>query len=151
MVPKSLAPAAVMVMLGWPAFSNTHAQPESADPAQGATLYAENCASCHGENLEGQPDWRTPTADGTLPAPPHDETGHTWHHGDATLFEYTKLGGKEALRRSGATGFTSGMPGFGEQLSDQEIWHILAFIKSQWVPEVQAVQRERTAAEQTRP
>ena len=47
------------------------------DPVAGAQLYAENCASCHGANLEGQADWRSPGPDGRLPAPPHDETGHT--------------------------------------------------------------------------
>ncbi len=50
--------------------------------ALGRTVYAEHCAECHGKNLEGEPDWRTPKADGTLPAPPHDDSGHTWHHGD---------------------------------------------------------------------
>jgi len=42
--------------------------------------YQELCASCHGVNLEGQPNWREYKADGSLPAPPHDEAGHTWHH-----------------------------------------------------------------------
>jgi mono/diheme cytochrome c family protein len=67
--------------------------PTAVDIAQGKALYAESCASCHGANLEGQPDWRTPGPDGRLPAPPHDETGHTWHHPDRVLFQYTKLGG----------------------------------------------------------
>ncbi len=26
--------------------------------ANGREVYAQNCAGCHGENLEGQPDWR---------------------------------------------------------------------------------------------
>ncbi len=98
----------------------------------GRTLYADNCASCHGANLEGQPNWRSPNADGVLPAPPHDRTGHTWHHDDALLFEYTKLGGQAALEVRGVTGFTSGMPSFGETLTDDEIWNILAYIRSTW-------------------
>ena len=53
--------------------------------ALGQRLYAENCATCHGADLEGQPDWQTPLANGRYPAPPHDETGHTWHHADALL------------------------------------------------------------------
>ena len=48
-------------------------------------------------NLEGQPDWQTPDDNGTLPAPPHDETGHEWHHDNRLLFEYTQLGGAAAL------------------------------------------------------
>ena len=56
----------------------------------GFNNYQEYCASCHGVNLEGQSNWRSRNEDGTLPAPPHDETGHTWHHETEMLFEYTK-------------------------------------------------------------
>ncbi len=125
-------------------------QPVSSDSGLGEPLYQEYCASCHGADLEGEPDWRSQKEDGTLPAPPHDETGHTWHHGDDLLFNYTKLGGQEALAKSGITNFTSGMPGFGEQLSDEEIWHILAFIKSTWSERILDVQAVRTEAEQLR-
>jgi len=105
--------------------------------ASGEVLYGENCASCHGAQLQGQPDWRTPDGDGILPAPPHNETGHTWHHGNAQMFTYTRLGGQLALEASGMTGFTSGMPGFSETLSDAQIWDILAFIRSTWSPRIQ--------------
>lgn len=94
----------------------------------GQPLYAIHCASCHGDNLQGQPDWRVAKTDGTLPAPPHDDSGHTWHHPDALLFNYTKQGGQAIAPE----GFTSAMPAFGETLSDSEIWAILSFIKSRW-------------------
>lgn len=116
------------------------------DIVAGQVLYQENCASCHGANLEGEPDWRAAKEDGTLPAPPHDETGHTWHHGEGLLFNYTKLGGKEALASQGID-FNSGMPGFGEQLSDQKIWDILAYIKSTWPARQQELQATRTESE----
>ncbi|QXT41392.1 cytochrome c [Gymnodinialimonas ceratoperidinii] len=120
--------------------------PETVDIVQGAVLYAENCAACHGANLEGQPDWQVPGDDGVLPAPPHDATGHTWHHTDALLFNYTALGGREMMARLGVE-FNSGMPGMADTLSEQEIWDILAFIQSTW-PERQRVgQAERTQAE----
>lgn len=96
--------------------------------ALGRTIYAEQCAECHGKNLEGEPDWRTPKADGTLPAPPHDDNGHTWHHGDELLFRYTKGGGAAIAPAE----FKSGMPAFGGALSDDQIWAVLAFIKSTW-------------------
>ena len=124
-------------------------QPGTVDVAAGKILYAEICASCHGVNLEGQEDWQSPGPDGILPAPPHDDTGHTWHHGDALIFGYTKLGGKAALAAEGIE-FNSGMPGFGEVLSDQAIWDILAYIKSTWPGRVQEVQAVRTEAEQMR-
>jgi len=96
--------------------------------ALGRAVYAEHCAACHGKNLEGESDWRTPKADGTLPAPPHDESGHTWHHGDELLFLYTKAGGEAVV----PAGFKSGMPPFEGILTDEEIWAVLAFIKSTW-------------------
>ncbi len=96
--------------------------------AQGRKLYAENCASCHGTKLEGQKNWRRPLPEGGLAAPPHDQTGHTWHHPDQLLFKYTKLGGQAIAPK----GFKSNMPGFAETLSDEAIWAVLAFIKSSW-------------------
>ncbi|MDP3958853.1 MAG: cytochrome c [Pseudorhodobacter sp.] len=116
------------------------------DIARGARLYGEACASCHGDKLQGQPDWQTPGADGIYPAPPHDESGHTWHHSDAVLFEYVRLGGAQALAAQGVTGFASGMPAFGSRLSDRETRDILAFIKSQWPKRARAAQAARSAA-----
>jgi len=110
------------------------------DPRQvsaGQQLYAEYCAECHGANLEGEPNWRQRRADGTLPAPPHDASGHTWHHGDDLLFRYTKLGGAALLPE----GVASGMPGFSEVLSDAEIIAVLAFIKSRWPEDIRDRQR----------
>ena len=116
---------------------------ESVDLVAGKALYAETCAACHGVNLEGQDNWRSPGEDGRLPAPPHDETGHTWHHEDQVLFNYTRLGGREMMAAQGME-FDSGMPGFGDQLTDQEIWNILGYIKSTWPKEIQDMQAART-------
>ena len=127
--------------------SGTKGQASVSDVVLGERLYAGNCASCHGINLEGQPNWRSRGSDGKLPAPPHDKTGHTWHHGDALLFNYTKLGGTEVMKRQGID-FDSGMPGFGDILSDGEIQSILSFIKSTWPERERRVQAERTNAEQ---
>lgn len=128
-------------------FSNTRDHEPVSDIVSGEQLYSENCASCHGANLEGQPDWRSKGPDGKLPAPPHDRTGHTWHHGDALLFNYTKLGGTELMKRQGLD-FDSGMPGFGDILTDEDIRNILSFIKSTWPERERRVQAERTNAEQ---
>jgi len=129
--------------------TESNAPPESADLAQGGDLYQGYCASCHGANLEGQPDWRSPGPGGALPAPPHDQTGHTWHHSDNMLFDYTKLGGKAALAAEGVD-FASGMPGFGDQLTDDQIWNILAYIKYTWPDRQRQIQAERSAAEPQR-
>lgn len=123
-------------------------QPKGSDAKAGSVLYAEFCASCHGTNLEGQPNWRAQNDDGTMPAPPHDQTGHTWHHGDALLFDYTKRGGQAALETRGVSGFSSGMPGFSDNLSDQQIWDILAYIKSTWTKRIRDMQATQTEGEQ---
>ena len=105
--------------------------------AEGERIYAEFCASCHGADLEGQPNWRTPLPTGGLPAPPHDETGHTWHHPDQLLFNITKFGGQQGA----PAGFQSNMPAFGDRLTDREIKAALAFIRSRWPITIQGRQR----------
>ncbi|MEM7545151.1 MAG: cytochrome c [Pseudomonadota bacterium] len=116
--------------------------------ADGAALYAEHCAACHGANLEGEADWRVQNEDGSLPAPPHDDSGHTWHHADEMLRDYTRLGGAETLRRMGVTGVVSAMPAFGDVMSDEEIDAVLDFIKSNWSPQMRDHQRKITEASQ---
>jgi len=103
--------------------------PNNADAVErGETTYARHCASCHGAKLEGEPNWRERKSDGTLPSPPHDKTGHTWHHPADMLFQITKRGGKAFAPPS----FKSAMPAFGGLLTDKEIWAVLSFIKSRW-------------------
>lgn len=115
--------------------------PDLNDPAlvaTGQTLYGGRCAECHGGNLEGEPNWRTLRPDGSLPAPPHDASGHTWHHPDSVLFGITRDGGASVAPK----GFPSRMPAFGGQLSEREIWAVLAFIKSTWPAEIRQRQEE---------
>jgi len=139
--------AAVVVMVAVThQASADHGEAEgTADPelvALGEEIYAESCATCHGAELEGQPDWKRQLPDGGMPAPPHDATGHTWHHGDQLLFDITKYGGQAMA----PPGFNSNMPAFGAQLSDREIWAVLTFIKSRWPAEIQAVQHKRSSS-----
>lgn len=103
--------------------------------ARGKQVYLANCASCHGGELEGQPNWRERNAQGMLPAPPHDETGHTWHHPDAMLFAITKYG---VARVTGMADYQSAMPAYEGKLSDGDILAALSWIKSQWPAEVRA-------------
>src|SRR3546814_13934856 len=68
-------------------------EPVTADEiALGQKFYATNCASCHGAKLEGQPAWKRRLDSGRMPAPPHDETGHTWTPADRQPFPTTNLG-----------------------------------------------------------
>jgi len=103
--------------------------PDPAQIATGARVYEQHCAVCHGAKLEGQPNWRERLPNGRLPAPPHDESGHTWHHADELLFAITKHG---MVPPYAPPGYESDMPGFGDKLTDQEIRAVLVFIASHW-------------------
>lgn len=96
--------------------------------ALGRTVYMTSCAVCHGQQMQGQPDWQTPLPSGRLPAPPHDASGHTWHHGDDMLFDITKNG----LKRYAGEKYESDMPLFAGTLTDEEIRAAIEFIKSTW-------------------
>nr|WP_143705476.1 cytochrome c [Pollutimonas subterranea] len=126
--------------------------PAFIDPAnqtlvmQGKAIYTNNCAACHGESLQGQPNWRERMPNGKLPAPPHDKTGHTWHHPDAMLVDMVRNGlvpGKTA-----PAGYVSDMPAYGGILSDDEIIAVLTYIKSTWPPKVLEAQKEVTLQRQ---
>ena len=99
----------------------------------GKAIYAENCASCHGVVLEGQANWRQRDVEGYLPAPPHDERGHTWHHPDSYLFLMTKYGIEEMIGKS----YPNNMPVFEDKLTDDEIIAALSYIKSTWSGRIQ--------------
>lgn len=91
--------------------------------SQGEILYQQFCAACHMPDLRGAPDWKKPLPDGSLPPPPHDDSGHTWHHPDFLLLQIMSEGGAE---------YEGVMPGFGSQLTQEDMRAILEFLKSQW-------------------
>jgi len=132
--------AALAYTLLWPSASPSRLaiDPENATQAAlGAQVYGTHCASCHGDRLQGQPNWQSRRPDGKLPAPPHDATGHTWHHADRLLFEITKYG----LEPYAPAGYQSDMPAFKGVLTDRQIAAVLAYIKKSWPQEI----RERQA------
>ncbi|OED38557.1 hypothetical protein AB833_19265 [Chromatiales bacterium (ex Bugula neritina AB1)] len=108
--------------------------------ARGEEVYNVHCAACHGAMLEGQPNWRQRDADGYLPAPPHDETGHTWHHSDDLLFEITKYGASAVI---GDENYKTRMPVYQGVIADSDIVAVLSYIKSRWP------QREREFQDST--
>ena len=105
---------------------------EAARVDRGEELYAQHCSNCHGANLEGAPDWKRPLADGSYPPPPHDDSGHTWHHPDELLQDIIAHGGDPA--------YNSKMPAFDGTLSPDEIASVLDFIKSRWGTEAREFQ-----------
>ena len=130
--------ASLVVVIGaalWLQSQRVKADPNNASlVAHGQEIYATNCALCHGAQLEGQPDWKKPLPNGHLLAPPHDASGHTWHHPDEALFHVTKFG----------TTQESDMPAFRDVLSDGDVWAVLAFIKSTWPEDIRRKQPKVT-------
>ena len=105
----------------------------------GTELYAQHCASCHGANGKGQypDDPYLPDAAGLVGAPPHDSTGHTWHHPNAVLVRIVQEG------RSIPN--VHPMPPFGHQLSEDQIMAILDYIRTWWLPEQISAQATASA------
>lgn len=134
--PVIVAVALIVVAVGWavagaPLPGDETPVPAAADTLDGKVLYQAHCASCHGERGEGQPDWKNKKPDGTYPAPPHDPSGHTWHHADGLLFRIVRDGGQAA---GGGAGFKSAMPAAGDTLSDAQIRATIEYIKTFWGP-----------------
>lgn len=101
----------------------------SVNPQQlevGKAIYIANCAACHGSQGEGEPNWKVPDANGIYPAPPHDGSGHTWHHADALLLQ---------VMREGSGMPKSKMPVYQDILSEAEMEVVLAYIKTFWEAE----------------
>jgi mono/diheme cytochrome c family protein len=132
----------VLIVVGMLVRLGRAAEPTAPDPndpnlvARGKAIYAEHCASCHGANLEGQPNWRHRLPNGRMPAPPHDPVGHTWHHSDKQLFDMTKFGPGALV-----PGYQSDMPGFKDKLSDADIWAVLSYIESMWPADIRERQQ----------
>lgn len=125
----------LMAVAGWWAWGWQRDAIGPGNPSQialGQQLYARHCAECHGANLEGEAEWRVRRPSGELPAPPHDASGHTWHHSDEQLFAITKHG----IARFAPPDYKSAMPSFVGRLTDAEIRAVLAFIKSTWPEEI---------------
>lgn len=108
--------------------------------ALGEQVYQANCASCHGDNGEGQFPNAPLQADetGKIGAPPHTGDGHTWHHDDDLLYRIIRNGG------SGSPSMFYPMPAFDEQLNEQEIEAVLAYIKTMWTEEQRLIQAQRS-------
>jgi mono/diheme cytochrome c family protein len=96
----------------------------------GKTVFASNCAQCHGNAGQGLvDDWKTPNPDGTFPPPPLNGTAHSWHHSTEVLLETINNGGIP---------IGGNMPAFKEVLSDEEKLAAIAFFQNLWDDETYA-------------
>lgn len=95
------------------------AQPRG-NPKAGRELYVEKCLLCHGSKGEGW-DWSKKVDKPPIPVP--DLAKVTPERSNQFLFDVVKGGGE-------AVGQTRFMPPFGFQLSDQEVWDLVAYLRS---------------------
>jgi mono/diheme cytochrome c family protein len=121
-----LAPAAAMAVLALVLLASppraTADDPVNAVPAttasvaRGAELYAEHCNLCHGPQGKGDGPIGV-----TLNPPPADLTLHTVPgvHTDGRLFLWIRDGFPN-----------SPMPAFGETISEEDMWHLVNFIRT---------------------
>lgn len=136
-----LALAGSLLMLGALPAAARAEDPEPLE--EGRALYLDNCASCHGAELEGQPDWKRRLPSGRMPAPPQDASDHTWHHTDRMLFAIIKRGPAAVIGQ----GYESDMPAFEGTLADEQIRMVRDYIKSTWPERERQYQEERSRAE----
>ena len=95
--------------------------------AAGHILYKQNCVSCHGVAGVGKQNWRQRQADGSFPPPPLNGSAHTWHHSLDVLRRTIKHGNAQLGGK---------MPAFGDDLDDQDIDAIIAYLQSLWADQV---------------
>lgn len=105
---------------------------------QGAAVFAQHCAECHGPNAEAKPDWRVKTPEGKFPPPPLNGNAHAWHHPLDVLRRQIRLGGAPL---GGA------MPAFKDKLTDGDIDAAIAFFQSKWSDEIYAAWSERDGSD----
>jgi mono/diheme cytochrome c family protein len=107
------------------------AKSQNIDIFRGMELYKSNCASCHMGNLAGNPDWKSGLDDdGQRLPPPLNGTGHTWHHSPEQLFQVIRYGYKKF-----DPNYKGKMLG-NDDLSEDDVWSILEYIKSVWPTEI---------------
>ena len=83
-------------------------------------MYLEKCVLCHGSQGEGW-DWTKKVDKPPIPVP--DLARMAPERSDQFLFDVVKGGGE-------AVGKTRFMPPFGFQLTDPEVWDLVAYMRA---------------------
>jgi mono/diheme cytochrome c family protein len=112
----------------------------SSDPdvlALGSRLFEQNCSPCHGQQAVGE-NPATPMGGWKVGvgqvAPALNGTGHAWHHPPSYHVH---------IIRDGSTLEGSRMIGWGNHMSDFEIFAVIAYFQSLWPPHIKAAYQQR--------
>jgi thiol:disulfide interchange protein DsbC len=97
----------------------------NAQISNGETIFQQNCASCHGANANGSPDW--PQARGEKAAPPLNGSANSRNKSIEQLMQ---------VIRQGSIQIGGSMPAFKNALSEPEIIQVIAYFQSKWPDEV---------------
>lgn len=136
---RSLVAAAVLATAGHVMVAGAGGAAPAADSdpvTAGRAIYEQYCASCHGANGQGAANWQERDAQGELPPPAHDATGHTWRHSDAALYAMVSKGWRDPFNKTKRLT----MPAFGEVLSPEQIRAATDYLKTLWTDEQRAFQ-----------
>jgi len=105
---------------GEPAPGSTPRPSGKPDAARGAQLYAANCASCHGATGAGD----GPAAAALQPKPAHHDDGNYMNAlSNDHLFQVIQQGGA-------SVGKSPLMAPWGGVLSNDQIWDVIAYVRS---------------------
>ncbi|MAC82710.1 MAG: cytochrome C oxidase Cbb3 [Arcobacter sp.] len=89
----------------------------------GKTVFANNCAVCHGYNAEKTINWKKTLPDSSYPPPPLNDKAHAWHHPKWQLMQIITEGGKP---------YDGNMPPFKNKLTKKEKEATIAYFQSFW-------------------
>ncbi len=107
----------------------TPTTPPTPNPiALGRATFTRTCATCHGQNAEGYAN--------DLNAPALDATEHASEHPDPQIHDWI-VNGKLGMGRQ--------MPPQGENLSDEDVHAVIAYLQTLWTAEQLTVQQDITS------
>ncbi|MCB8981385.1 MAG: copper resistance protein CopC [Ardenticatenaceae bacterium] len=95
-------------------FATNPILPDVESIAIGQALFNENCVPCHGPEGRGN----GPTAQTLSPPPADFAAGHTAIHTDGDLYYWILQGIEDTA-----------MPAFGDQLTEEQAWHLVNYVR----------------------
>lgn len=95
-------------------FATNPILPDVESIAIGQALFTENCVPCHGPEGRGN----GPTARTLSPPPADFAAGHTATHTDGDLYFWILQGIEDTA-----------MPAFGNQLTEEQAWHLVNYVR----------------------